>query len=478
MARSGKEYISGLRDNREVWLGGRKLGDVTTEPAFQGALRSMAGLFDLQHEEADAMLVPNPDSDEPMNASHLIPRSREDLDRRHKVFERTAEYSVGMLGRTPDYVNLTFAGFAGRADLWATNGNKRGAENLRRYQKMIASQDLALTHTIVHPTIDRSLGDVEGINGEVALRKVRQTAHGIVVRGARVLATLGPFADHIAVYPGQPLPRDATPYALGFAVPLATPGLKIICRDSYELPTCGFDHPFSSRFDEQDAFVIFDDVEVPQELVFIDGDTEIYNKVMTAGWLANIMQQTTIRSVVKFEFAYELLSRMVACMHADSPANNQMLGEVWTYAQLVRAGLRAAEADARDYGNGVWFCNEQPFHALRPTIPGWMARVNEIVKVIGGHNLLATPTRADLDNPELQPLLDRYIPGADGSTAAERARLFRAAWDFVGSALGSRTELYERYYLASAPRMYQVAHQVAQREHEWDRFPRFTERMA
>jgi len=184
---------------------------------------------------------------------------------------------------------------------------------------------------------------------------------------------------------------------------------------------------------------------------------------MATGWTANIMQQTTIRAWVKLEFAYQLATRMVEILNAGNPTTNEQLGEIWSYAELTRAAVRAAEADAYDWGNGVWFCDERPFRAIRPTLPRWFPRVNEIIKLIGAHNLLATPTAAELANPLLRPLIDRYYQGANGISAEERIKVFRAAWDFAGTALGGRNELYERFYLASAARMYGVAHQVEQR---------------
>jgi 4-hydroxyphenylacetate 3-monooxygenase len=305
--------------------------------------------------------------------------------------------------------------------------------------------------------------EVHAGEGEVALHKVADTGHGILVRGARVLATLGPFADEIAVYPGQPIPAEAARYALSFSIPVNTPGLKFLCRDSYSVASNTFDHPFSSRFDEQDAFVIFDDVEVPAARVFIDGDTGVYNRVMSAGWVANIMQQTAIRDTVKLEFAYELGTAMVEALRGGNPGAYEQLGEIWSYAELARSAIVAAEAGAHEWGNGAWFCDERPFRALRPSFPGWFVRVNEIIKRLGAHNLLATPTAAQFANPTLRPLLDRYFQGA-GVSAEERTRIFRAAWDFAGTALGSRAELYERFYLASASRTYQLAHHAAQKE--------------
>ncbi len=465
-ARSGKEYVEGLRDGRSVWLDGELVGDVTEHPAFTGAVRSLAAVFDLQHDAAEECLFAHPVTGEPVNLSHLIPRSAGDLTRRHRALRRTAELSVGLLGRSPDYLNVTFAGFAGRADVWAGRHNDTGAANLVAFQDELARRDLALTHTIIHPTVDKGLGDLAAGNGEIALHKVADTEHGIVVRGARVLSTLAPFADEIAVYPGQPLPNEpgVARHALAFVVPMDTPGLQVLCRDSYSLPGSVFDHPFSTRFDEQDAFIVFDDVEVPRHRIFVDGDVEVYNSVMVSGWAANVMQQTSIRAHVKLSFAYELATRMAEAVNANDASTKQMLGELWTYSELTRAALVAAEAGAYEWGNGTWFCDERPFRALRPSLPQWFPRVNEILKLLGSHNLLATPTAGELTDPRLAALLGRYLQGANGTEARDRVRLFRAAWDFAGSALGGRNELYERFYLASAASTYQMAHVHARRE--------------
>ena len=186
------------------------------------------------------------------------------------------------------------------------------------------------------------------------------------------------------------------------------------------------------------------------------------------------MQQTSIRDQVKLEFAYELATMIAeATGQNERPDIAQMLGELWSYAELTRSAVHTAESQAFDYGDGVWFCDERPFVALRPSMPGWMVRANEILKLIGSHNLLATPAAADFDDEELKPILDKYLKGADGMNAKDRSRLFRTAWDFVGSALGGRTELYERFYLASSARMYGVAHAVAQRDREWEAVPTF-----
>lgn len=215
-ARTGQQYLEGLRDGREVWLDGQRVADVTKHPSLGAAARSVAALFDLQIAEPDTFLMSDSETGQPVNVSHLVPHSSHDLTRRHAAIERVAALTVGMLGRSPDYVNVTLAGFAGRSDVWSVNGNERGAANLVAYQKECSLRDLALTHAIVNPTIDKSVPEVASGDGEVVLHKVADVAGGIRVSGARALATLAPFADEIFIYPGQPIPRDAGRYALAF----------------------------------------------------------------------------------------------------------------------------------------------------------------------------------------------------------------------------------------------------------------------
>jgi 4-hydroxyphenylacetate 3-monooxygenase/anthranilate 3-monooxygenase (FAD)/4-hydroxyphenylacetate 3-monooxygenase len=472
-ARTGAQYIEGLRDGRTVWLGNEKV-DVTSHPALAGSVKGMAGYFDWQHRYAEDCLVTDPESGKPMNASLIVPRSAEDLRRRHRCFERLSQYSFGMLGRTPDYVNVTLAGFAARNDIFAKGSDRIGAERILKFYREVVDGDLSMTHTIIHPAIDRGIGELSGLNGELAARIVRRTKNGVIVRGAKVLATLGPFADELFVYPAGPLPKDASAdYALCFSIPMDTKGLVTLCRDHYGTAVSS-DQPFSSRFDEQDAYMIFDDVEVPYERLFIDADVELYNGLRRAGWAANVFQQTSIRAAVKLEFAYDLCSRMATIMNAETrPEVAIMLGEIWCYAQLTRAATTAGEAGAHDWGNGAFFCDDRPLRAIRGLMPAWMVRVNDIIKSLGSHNLLATPSLAAFDNPELAPLLEKFLPGANGASARERAQAFRAAWDFAGSALGGRVELYERFYLGSPAKNFTREHMQTMAEGGFGRFEQF-----
>src|SRR4051812_11267325 len=442
-ARTGADYLKGLRStHRELWLGSEKVDDVADHPQLRAAAEVIASYYDLQFEHPDELLFPDPETGEPINVSHLQPRSVEDLRRRHVALARIAELTMGMMGRTPDYMNVTFAGLADDEVRWAgpDGANAAGREHLVAFQKRLRRADLALTHTIVNPTVDKARDSRFTEHPAVPLHKVAETADSIVVRGARLLATLAPFADEQTVYPGHPLPSSAPPeYAVAFSVPMDTPGLVFLCRDSATRADADpFDAPLSSRFDEQDAYCIFDDVEVPNDNVWIDGDVAIYNQVMTRSpWWPNIMQQTTIRALTKLELVYALATRMADAVNDTTERTLELLGELYGYVEITRNALIAAEDHPHTWEGGGVYPDARALHPMRSILPEWFARANEILKVIGSHNLLATASRAQLDDPRLRPLIDELLPGANGVSAEDRAAVFRLAWDFLGSALGA-----------------------------------------
>ena len=417
-------------------------------------------MFDRQHSYADECLFTDAEADAPTNVSHMIPRSKSELFRRHAGLTRLSEGSMGIMGRTPDYMNMKFAGFASAPTVWAGEDrrNARGAANLVNFQRYMAQADVSLTHTIIMPTIDKRT-DTKIVGNTVTVRKVGESREGIIVRGARVLATLAPYADEQTVYPSLPLPPEAGAYAISFAVPLDTPGLKFLCRDSASTPGADpFDKPLSTRFDEQDAFCIFDDVLVPWDRVFIDGDVQIYNAMRATGYAINMTTQSTIRALTKLEFAYGLATRMAELIGDTTPATSEMLGELACYARMTRNALELSLEQAWEREDGVWFPNGAALDPMRGMLAIWMPRVAEIITLIGSHNLLTTPTRQQLDDPAMRKLIDEMLHGADGASAEERAAVFRMAWDFVGSALAGRGFLYERFYLTSAARNKQMMH--------------------
>lgn len=463
-ARTGEEFLTGLQaTDRAIWVDGERIEDVTNHPKLRGAAKTLASVFDQQHTYAAECLVPDPETGENINISHMLPRSHDDLRRRQAGLIRLSEVSMGIMGRTPDYMNMKFSGFASAPWVWAgeDSTNEQGAANLVAFQKYLAREDKALTHTIIQPTIDKRT-DNKILDNLVTVHKVGETAEGIVVRGSRVLATLAPFADEQTIYPALPIPPGADAYALSFAIPLDTPGLKFLCRDSESHPDADpFDKPLSTRFDEQDAFCIFDDVVVPWDRIFIDGDVDIYNSLSKTDYAINMTSHSTTRALTKLEFAYGLATRMAEMLGDHSPATVEMLGEVACYVQATRSAVQLSiEHGWERETDGHWFPDGRPLEPMKALLASWMPRVAEIMTLIGSHNLLTTPTRSQLDDPELRPLIDEMLYGADETPADERSAVFRMAWDFIGTGLAGRGFLYERFYLTSGTRNRQRLHRT------------------
>src|SRR6478735_2330135 len=173
-ARTGAQFLEGLRKTRrEIWVDGEKIADVTQHPKLRGGAESIAAIYDRQHEYAGECLYAAPPSGELTNVSHMMPQSKDDLRRRHAGLVRLSEGSMGIMGRTPDYMNMKFAAFASAPTVWAGSDgrNQRGARNVVAFQRRLARDDLSLTHTIIQPTIDKRT-DARVIGNKVTVRKV------------------------------------------------------------------------------------------------------------------------------------------------------------------------------------------------------------------------------------------------------------------------------------------------------------------
>ena len=455
-ARTGEQFIDGLRQqSREVWIGGQRVPDVVTHPAFRNVVRSVAALYDLQHDPArkDEMTYVSPTSGDRVGLSFLTPRTRDDLVRVRRMMKVWVDYSGGMMGRSPDYLNRALMAFAAAADYCGEN-DPRFAQNLRRYYERVRELDLCLTHTLVNPQANRAAGPAGQADPHLAASVVRETDRGIVIQGARMLATL-PVADEIMVFPSTVLrgKEEDRPYAFAFAIPCATPGLRFLCRETFDPNGTTFDYPLSSRFDEMDAVVVFDDVLVPWDRVFLLGDVERCNTVFSAtGAVSHMAHQVVTKNVAKSEFILGVASLMVDAIAVEQFQHVQAkIAEIIYYLEAMKAFARASEADAAIDRWGMMTPAWPPLDAARNMFTWMYPRMVEILQLLGASGLMGRPTRADLDG-EMRPLIDKYYQAAR-MDAEDRIHLFRLAWDVALSAFGSRQVLYERFFFGDPVRM-------------------------
>jgi 4-hydroxyphenylacetate 3-monooxygenase len=453
-ARTGQQYISGLREQeREVWLGGERVRDVTTHKGLSGGVRAVAHLYDMQYDAdlRSVMTYASPSSGEAVGRSFDTPKTREGLETRSKMMLNWARATCGMMGRSPDFMNVTFAAWGAAADYF---GEKRPefADNMRRYVEYIRENDITLTHSLINLQRSRNVSGMFNLKEGTALEVVRETDAGIVVRGARILATLGPLADEIAVYSPR-LARhsdDHSPFAVNFAIPCGTRGLKFLCRDSFDLGRSHFDHPLGSRFEEMDCVVFFDDVLVPWERVFLLYDVERLNQTPhVTHSTAHSAHQGAAKNLAKCEFVLGLALLMTQTLgNAQLAHTEAYIGELMLYTELMRSCMRAAEADAATDQWGVMCPAILPVESTRNLMMTAYPRMIEILQLLGSSSFLIQPSEADFKGP-LKPEIEQYL-ATDNTEAKDRVKLFRLAWDAAGSAFGSRQVLYERFF-ASDP---------------------------
>ncbi len=448
--RTGAEFIAGLRDSREVWLGNERVADVTSHPAFRGAIGSLAGLYDMQHEPAhrEALTYPSPTTGNPVGMSFLIPRTREDLVRRRQMVKIWADATCGMMGRSADFLNTMVMAWAAKQEYFAQQ-SPECMERVGRYYEECRERDLFLTHALIDPQVDRSKNRAQQDDPYQCLRIVEETQHGLIVRGAKMVATAAPFADEILVWPFPPTLTEAeAPYAMVFIIPVAAPGLKIICRESFSRPDQFADHPLSARFDEMDAVAVFDDVLVPWERVFLHRDIKLVAQ-MYAGTRIREMtaHQTNTRLLSKIEFVYGLLCLMAEAIGTqDVPTVQEMLGEAASYVEIIKATLITSEHEAQiDPSNGVMYPSLQPLQVGRTWGPRIYPRLMEIVRRLGAGGLMQLPASSAIFDSPIGPEIEKYYRGAH-IAAREKVSLFKLAWDLLGSDFGARHTLYELYY--------------------------------
>jgi 4-hydroxyphenylacetate 3-monooxygenase oxygenase component len=453
--RNGQQYIEGLRDSREVWLNGQVVKDVTEEPLLRPAIDATAQLYDMQHEAAYTdELTANSDFGGRIGRTYQPPRNYEDLVQRRKAIAAWMGRSCGFLGRSPDFLNTMITAMRCKSDFFAKQSADRKAA-IESYYEHAARNDLFLTHSLHDAQIDRSKRRSEQPDPGLALHVVEETPKGLIVSGAKMVATAAAYADDILLWPAVPNfgPGD-DPYALACSVPIATPGVRVICRPSFVRPDAKSEYPLSSRFDEMDAAVIFNRALVPWDRVFLYNDrkliTEMYPRTRIRELTAH---QTTVRLLVKLEFMYALLVRLTEAVGRETLQSvTVLLGETVANIEIIRACLLASEHEAEtDPENGVLYPDFSALMAARIMGPRIYPELIHKIRRIGSSALMQVPSSLSDFDTELNADLNRYYRSAQLS-ARERTLLLRCAWDVSGSDFGSRHALYELFY-AGDPEM-------------------------
>ena len=440
----GARYIESLRDGREVWLHGEKITDVTTHPAFRNVVRTFAELYDLQHDAPTQSVMTYVDDEGVRGSvSYLPPTSPEELLRRRRNTEVWTERSFGMLGRLPDFCAAMIVGFHDtRAEL---NALRAGfGDNATRYLKHARQHDLALSHGLHDPHMDKTLRPRQ--DPDRCLRVVSERDSGVVVRGARFV-TLGPLSIEVVVAPTYVLADDEEEFAIWFACPVNLASIRQICRDPFTMRPQTADHPLSTRYDEQDVLMIFDDVLIPWERIFLMRNPKEANALFRSRVMAWAGYASVLQLIARLELIIgtaHLIAETGGI--AKRPHVALEMGELVSYAGMFKGMLRAAEIDCMRTPGGHYMLGETAH--LRPLITMTSERIINIFEHVATSAPVFAPTAEDFDAPQLRPLLDVYGRGKDVD-ATYRHRLCRLAWELTADSFGGRQQLYERLHSGS-----------------------------
>ena len=462
MLKTGSEHLRSLQDGRVVYIGAEKVGDVTTHPAFRNAARSMAALYDLK--AADPAFSYE-EGGERFSAYFLRARTRQDLEQRTALHRAIAAASHGLLGRSPDHVASFVTGMAMNAGAF---GQFSG--NLLKYYEHMRRNDVYAAYAVVPPQAARNPEFYVKQNLPIpTLRVVREEDDGVVISGMKMLATGAVFANEIWIGNLIPLAPNQLPEAITCAVPVNAPGLALWSRKAFERHAPHeFDNPLTWRFDETDSMVMCDEVKVPWEKVFVHMDAVLARDVYikTPGHCYG-NHQSNVRFHAKMQLIVGLASRIAQASGANEvPAVREVLGRFAALEGALGGMIAGQIQDAEDWPEGYKTFNRRYMYAaLNWCTESHSAIIDALRELCGGGVFQMPADITVMQDPALRRQFEAYFQTPQMG-AMERMKLYKLAWDLIGSEFAGRHLQYEKFYAGASF----IVRNHNFREAPWDRY--------
>ncbi len=448
---TSEEYVESLRDDREIWIYGERVKDVTTHPAFRNTVRMLSRLYDALHDERKGVLCDATDTGSGGYTHRFFkaPTSTEDMVGARDAIAEWARVTYGWMGRSPDYKAAFLATLGANPDYY-----EPFAENARRWYRKVQEEVTFVNHAIVNPPVDRNkeLSEVR----DVYMRVEKETDGGLIVNGAKVVATTSTLTHYNFIANNGALPIKTKDFAFVCIVPTDAPGVKLFCRPSYEMTAAAmgspFDYPLSSRLDENDSILVFDKVFVPWEDVFAYGDIDKVNNFFPrSGFLPRFMFHGCVRLAVKLDFIAGLILKAVeATGSSEFRGIRAQVGEILAWRNLFWGLTDAMARTTTPWTPGYVLPNLDYGLAYRVAASVIYPKLKEIVQNVLASGLIYLPSNAaDFKVPEIRDYLERYTRGSNDYSALERVKLMKLIWDATGTEFGGRHELYERNYFGN-----------------------------
>src|SRR3954468_16208643 len=448
VAKTGAQHIASLRDGRTVYIDGKLVDDVTTHPAFRNAVASAGMLYDFQAkpENIELMTFQPEGSDKRVNRAWQMPKSYDEMVLRRKALQAWSRVHYGFMGRSPDHVASALVGQRIGIDVFKRHSPDR-AKAFMDYFDYAARNDVFLTYVIINPQAERAK-DWGQQTDDLVARIVDEDSTGITIRGAKMLGTSSIMANEVFVANLQPLKPGEEDLAFCCALPMNAKGLRVLSRKSYEAHAVSiFDNPISSRFDENDALIYFDDVKVPWGRVFVYRDTDMCRAQFhdTPGHSYQ-NYQAQIRLSVKVAFLAGLARRITEAIGTTKiPSVAEQLGTMAAQVGMVNAMLSGMEASGSQFKEW-WVPNKHYMYSAQVITQELYPRLIGAIRDLAGGALIMLPSSVrDFANPEMRAIIEKTQRSAS-MDPEHKVKFLKAAWDAIGSEFGSRHTQYEMFY--------------------------------
>ena len=451
MILTGKEYLESIRDGRVVYVGGERISDTTTHPAFANAARTYARLYDLKADPANRDTMTFEEHGERYSAYYKQPRSKDDLRFRLRAHEFIADFGLGLLGRTPDAVAGNFTGLTMKPEVFNVEGGFR--DNVLSIYQHLRKNDIFATYAVVPPQGARSKEFYQAESRQPALRVTAEDDRGVTLCGMKMLATGAAYAHEVLIGNVMPIAADQKKEAITCMIPLNSQGLSLWARPPlHRTGRDEFDAPISHRFDESDCMLVFKDVHVPWSRVIVHDNPDLSRNIYQhtpAHVIGN--HQCTVRFASKLRTLLGVASLIAKTNSArDIPAVRDTLGRLAAMEAGFRAMVWGQIEGAEEVGDGYWMPNRRALYgAIHWAMENHSMLIDTVRELMGGGHFQFPASVDILDNPDLADTFrDWWSSG--GVDAVDRMKLVRFAWDLIGSDHASRATSYEKFFVGPA----------------------------
>ena len=426
--RTSDEFRAGLRDGRRVVYRGARIEDVVAEPELGPAIDHSAVCYDISFDPDHRDLAVDWEDGEPFSAYYRVPRSRADLEHRGRLIETTSA-----LGGT--MIVLKEVGSDALFGLVRTLTGEP-LERAHEYHRYCRDNDLAIAVAQTDVKGDRSLAPHQQADPDLYLHVVAEDADTITVRGAKVHTSFSANADELLVLPTRAMQPASKDYAVSFAIPVDTPGLTLYVSpySAGDAQRNAFEFPISSRHKMLESLTVFDDVVVPKERVFLLREPELAGALATA--FVDYHRFTAISYKLPLLDAYVGGALEIAEMNGIARASHvrDKLGQLVAYAETVRSLRDLAALRAQQGANDVWLPDPLIVNMAKYAFAhGFHDACARVIDLAGG--LLVTgPGQDDWDDPDVRPVLEKYLAAA--VPAEPRLRMLNLIADLTARDFG------------------------------------------